>query len=100
MKKTDNEENFIFGGELSNLLDISFDIITEFGYEFAVNLNTKVGNKTANIFTDTTLTAISGQEIKFQNTDTYRYLEYRASSRLSPGSIFPPGNSHQSFQGP
>lgn len=76
VKKTDNEENFVFGGELSNLLDISFDIITEFGYEFAVNLNTKVGNKTANIFTDTTLTAISGQEIKFQNTDTYRYLEY------------------------
>lgn len=76
VKKNESDENMVINGELSNLLDLNFDIISKFGYEFAANLNSRIGNKTANVFTDTTLTALSGQEIKFQNTDTYRYLEY------------------------
>ena len=39
-----------------------------------------ITNNTANVFTDTTLTALSGQEVKFQNTDTYRYIEYNYDS--------------------
>lgn len=69
-------QSVLFNGVLSNLMTLNFDIISNFGYQFAVNLNSQIGNNTANIFTDTTLTAISGQEINFQNTDTYRYLEY------------------------
>lgn len=71
-----SSESFIFDGELSNVMDLTFDIISNFGYQFASNLNTRISNNTANVFTDTTLTAISGQEVKFQNTDTYRYIEY------------------------
>ena len=69
-------DNFIFDGELSNIMNLSFDIISKFGYQFAADLNARISNNTANVFTDTTLTAISGQEVKFQNTDTYRYIEY------------------------
>lgn len=86
VKKSADEGNFVMSGELSNLLDLNFDIISKFGYNFAANLNAKIGNKTANVFTDTTLTAISGQEIKFQNTDTYRYLEYDYDSSSSTRS--------------
>lgn len=68
--------NFIFNGELSNIMGLSFDVISKFGYQFAASLNTKIHENTANVFTDTTLTGISGQDIKFQNTDTYRYIEY------------------------
>jgi type II secretory pathway component GspD/PulD (secretin) len=51
-----------------------------FGYEFTAALNTQITDNLANIFTDTTLTAISGQDIKFQNTDTYRYVEYETNT--------------------
>jgi len=79
MFNPDNEnrnESFIFNGELSNIMNLSFDIISKFGYQFAANLNARITENTANVFTDTTLTALSGQEVKFQNTDTYRYIEY------------------------
>lgn len=69
-------KNFIFNGELNNIMGLSFDVISKFGYQFAASLNTKIHENTANVFTDTTLTGISGQDIKFQNTDTYRYIEY------------------------
>ena len=79
---------FIFNGSLSNIMDLSFDVISKFGYKFAANLNTQIEENTANIFTDTTLTALSGQEVKFQNTDTYRYVQYDydSSSNTKTGS--------------
>jgi len=77
---SDNGNNItdgvIFNGELNNIMGLSFDVISKFGYQFAASLNTKIHENTANVFTDTTLTGISGQDIKFQNTDTYRYIEY------------------------
>ena len=73
---SDTSNGFIFEGELSNIMNLTFDIISNFGYQFASTLNARISNNTANVFTDTTLTAISAQEVKFQNTDTYRYIEY------------------------
>jgi type II secretory pathway component GspD/PulD (secretin) len=35
-----------------------------------------LGDNTAQVYADTTLNGISGQEIRFQNTDTYRYQEH------------------------
>ena len=81
-----SSNNFIFDGELSNIMNLSFDIIANFGYQFAANLNARISDNTANVFTDTTLTAISGQEVKFQNTDTYRYIEYDYDSSASTRS--------------
>lgn len=75
--KTDEEgESIAFNGDLSNIMSLSFDVISQFGYSFASSLNAQISENRAKVFTDTTLTAITGQEIKFQNTDTYRYIEY------------------------
>ena len=80
------DENFVFNGELSNIMNLNFDIISKFGYQFAANLNARITDNTANVFTDTTLTSLSGQEVKFQNTDTYRYIEYDYDSSSSTRS--------------
>ena len=62
-------------GQLGNLLNLNFDIITVFGYQFAAKLNVAISDNQANVFADTTLFGLSGQEIKFQNTSTYRYRD-------------------------
>jgi hypothetical protein len=62
-------------GLLGNLLNLNFDVITLFGYQFAAKLNVAIADNQANVFADTTLFGLSGQEIKFQNTSTYRYRD-------------------------
>ena len=62
-------------GQLGNLLNLNFDVITVFGYQFAVKLNAAIADNQANVFADTTLFGLSGQEIRFQNTSTYRYRD-------------------------
>jgi len=65
----------MFSGSFSNLLNISFDVITEFGYQFAANLNLQLGEDRAKVLADTTLNGISGQDIRFENTTTFRYRD-------------------------
>ena len=62
-------------GQLGNLLSLNFDIITIFGYQFAAKLNAAITDNQAAVFADTTLFGLSGQDIKFQNTSTYRYQD-------------------------
>jgi hypothetical protein len=62
-------------GQLGNLLNLNFDVITVFGYQFAAKLNASLSENQASIFADTTLYGLSGQEIQFQNTSTYRYRD-------------------------
>lgn len=76
ISKTTESGNFVFGAEMSAIMALSFDVISSFGYQAAQILNSQISENKANIFTDTTLQGISGEEIKFQNTDTYRYIEY------------------------
>ena len=71
-----NESTYIFNTDLSNILSLNFDVISKLGYQFAINLNTQLSQNVANVFTDTSLTGLSGETIQFQNTDTYRYIEY------------------------
>ncbi len=62
-------------GNFGNLLNLNFDVITLFGYRFSARLNTALAENRAQVFTDTTLQGISGENIKFQNTSTYRYRD-------------------------
>ena len=66
----------MISGQLGNLLNLNFDVITVFGYHFAARLNAAISENQANVFADTTLFGLSGQDIKFQNTSTYRYRDY------------------------
>jgi type II secretory pathway component GspD/PulD (secretin) len=69
-----------FLGNLSNVMNLSFDVVAQFGYQFAANLSVQLGDNTAEIYANTTLNGLSGQEIKFQNTDTYRYQEFEVDA--------------------
>jgi len=71
----DFETPRMFTGTFSNLVNINFDIITEFGYQFALQLDLQIGDDKAKILADTTLNGISGQDIKFENTTTFRYRD-------------------------
>jgi len=70
-----NSPGFALAGDLSDLLSLSFDVVSTFGYQFALSLNYSLSSSLAQVFADTTLNGLSGQEIKFQNTDTFRYRE-------------------------
>ena len=65
-----------FLGSIGNLLSLDFDILSTFGYLFAIELNTSLSNNTADVLADTTLHGLSGQTVSFQNSSTYRYQEY------------------------
>lgn len=69
-------------GNFSDILNLSFDIMGNFGFQFGSTLNAKLSDNTARVFIDTTLSGVSGQEIKFQNTETTRFSEVE----LVPGS--------------
>ena len=49
--------------------------MSTFGYLFALQLNLGLETRTADVLADTSLTGLSGQEIRFQNTETARYRE-------------------------
>ena len=64
-----------FLGTIGNLLSLNFDIVSSFGYAFASRLNWQLGNATATVLADTTLSGLSGQNVSFQNTNTFRYRD-------------------------
>ncbi len=65
----------VFLGSIGELLSLSFDIVSTFGYQFAVKFSLELGKNTAQILADTTLNGLSGEDIKFQNTNTFRYRD-------------------------
>jgi type II secretory pathway component GspD/PulD (secretin) len=69
-----------FLGSLSNVMNLSFDVVAQFGYQFALNLSAQLGENLAQVYADTTLNGLSGQEIRFQNTDTFRYQEFEVDA--------------------
>lgn len=64
-----------FVGTIGKLLSLNFDIVSTFGDLFALKLNLDLSINKARVLADTTLLGLSGQDIKFQNTETYRYRE-------------------------
>lgn len=64
-----------FLGTLGNLLNLSFDIVSTFGLQFAVKLNAQLSTNDAHVRADTSLVGLSGQDLEFRNTETYRYQE-------------------------
>ena len=62
-------------GSLGNLINLNLDIVTTFGYLFAIDLNAKISDSEARIMADTTLNGLTGEDISFQNTNTYRYRD-------------------------
>jgi general secretion pathway protein D len=64
-----------FLGSIGKLLNLNFNIVSTFGYLFAVQLNLSLSDNKASVLADTSLNGLSGQDIKFQNTETSRYQQ-------------------------
>ena len=50
-------------------------MISGFGMEFAENFSSELGSGLSHVLADTTLNGISGESVKFSNTNTYRYRD-------------------------
>lgn len=68
-------EGIAHSTSLYNLLNISFDIVSKFGIQFAGSLNAELSEGLSNVLADTTLNGISGQAISFSNTNIFRYRD-------------------------
>lgn len=66
---------YSWNGTLSNIFNINFDIISQFGLQFAGSINAELSEGKSHVLADTTLNAISGETINFSNTNTYRYRD-------------------------
>lgn len=88
----DESEEEIFGGNLSiknlssgdrnslgvtlgNVLGLNFNVISTFGIDFAGKLDASIEKNKTRVFADTTLWGVSGKQISFKNTSTYRYRD-------------------------
>ncbi|MCQ2592585.1 MAG: type II and III secretion system protein [Treponema sp.] len=63
------------GVQLGSVMNFNLDVISAFGLSFASKLQASIEENKTSVFADTTLYGISGREINFQNTSTYRYRD-------------------------
>ena len=61
--------------QLGSVLGWNFNVLTSFGLEFSHSLQTSIEENKTKVFTDTTLHGVSGKQINFKNTNTYRYRD-------------------------
>ena len=64
-----------FGVKIGNVLNLNLNVISAFGLDFAVQLQTAIEENKTSVFADTTLHGVAGKQINFQNTNTYRYRD-------------------------
>ena len=72
---TSDGDQTSFLGQLGKVFNLNFDIVSQFGYAFAIDLNLSMDNSESKVMADTSLNALSGESTHFQNTETYRYRE-------------------------
>ncbi len=73
VKKEGTQGSVGYSGTLSGLVSLSFDVVNQLGYQFAVNLSMSLSQKRSRVLADTTMYGLSGEQIRFQNTNTSRY---------------------------
>ena len=61
--------------KIGSILALDFDTTEIFGYQFSLNLSADISQSAAKVMADSTLNALSGQQAKFRNTNTYRYRD-------------------------
>ena len=60
---------------LGSVMAFNLNVVTAFGLGFAAELQSSIENNKTKVFADTTLHGVSGKQISFQNTNTYRYRD-------------------------
>jgi general secretion pathway protein D len=74
---------------LGKVFTLSFDVVSNFGAQFAMELNAGLLNDRAKVLADTTLNGLSGEKVSFQNTSTYRYRSFEINPNT--GELWPTG---------
>ena len=69
------ESQQAFLGTLGSVLGLSFDVVSAFGYDFALRMSAAMADASARVLADTVLTATSGSAVEFRNTHTFRYRD-------------------------
>ena len=75
IRTTSENSDFNLQSFLGSVMSLNFDVIGTFGYAFASQLQAGISENKVQVYADTTLHGVSGTNIKFQNTNTYRYRE-------------------------
>jgi general secretion pathway protein D len=73
VNRTDSLSSTGFSGSLSGLTSLTFDVVSQFGYQFAASLSINLTRNKSRVLADTTLHGLSGEKIRFQNTNTSRH---------------------------
>ena len=60
---------------LGSVMGFNLNVVTSFGLTFAAELQTSIEENKTRVYADTTLHGVSGREIHFQNTNTFRYRD-------------------------
>lgn len=60
---------------LGSVMGFNLNVVTSFGLTFASELQASIEENRTRVYADTTLHGVSGREIHFQNTNTYRYRD-------------------------
>ena len=60
---------------LGSVMSFNLNVVTSFGLTFAAELQASIEESRTRVYADTTLHGVSGREIHFQNTNTYRYRD-------------------------
>lgn len=60
---------------LGSVMGFNLNIVSSFGLSFAAELQTSIEENRTKVYADTTLHGVSGREIHFENTNTYRYRD-------------------------
>lgn len=61
--------------QLGSVMSFNLNVVSVFGLNFAASLQTSIEENSTKVFADTTLHGVSGKQISFQNTNTYRYRD-------------------------
>ena len=60
---------------LGSVMGFNLNVVTSFGITFAAELQASIEENKTRVYADTTLHGVSGREIHFQNTNTFRYRD-------------------------
>ena len=75
IKRTRAGEGTKASAVLGSVMGFNLNVVSSFGLSFAAELQSSIEENRTRVFADTTLHGLSGQQINFQNTNTYRYRD-------------------------
>lgn len=63
------------GAQIGSVMSLNLNVVSAFGLTMAANIQASIEENNTRVFADTVLHGVSGKNISFQNTSTYRYRD-------------------------